>query len=128
MYEYRAKVVKVYDGDTITVDIDLGFNITMSGVKIRLLGIDTPEIRGGTETSRFEARSARNFVRERILGEYVVLRTIRDATGKFGRYLGIVEMDNGIVLNKLLVEQGLAEPYLGYDEHIAYANAIDNAK
>lgn len=119
MYEYRANVVKVYDGDTITVDIDLGFNMTMSGVKVRLLGINTPEIRGGTETSRCNARSVRNFVRERILGVYITLITVKDKTGKFGRYLGIVKMDNGIILNKLLVEKELAEPYIGYDEYIA---------
>ena len=46
MYEYKAIVKKVYDGDTITVDIDLGFGITFNDKSIRLSGIDTPEIRG----------------------------------------------------------------------------------
>ena len=46
MYEYCAKVVSVYDGDTITVDIDLGFGIVLKKQKLRLLGINTPEVRG----------------------------------------------------------------------------------
>lgn len=49
MYRYRAKVKSVYDGDTCTVDIDLGFHITLRDIKVRLYGVDTPELRGGTK-------------------------------------------------------------------------------
>lgn len=47
LYHYAAQVVSVYDGDTITVDIDLGLEVWLKGQKIRLLNIDTPEVRGG---------------------------------------------------------------------------------
>ena len=46
MYEYRATVISVYDGDTITVDIDLGFGIVLRKQKLRLYGLNTPEVRG----------------------------------------------------------------------------------
>lgn len=107
MYRYRARVISVYDGDTITVDIDLGFNLTRSKVKIRLANIDTPEIRGD---QRDEGLKARDALREKILQKDVIVETIKDKTGKYGRYLGIIWLDEENV-NQWLISEGYAEKY-----------------
>lgn len=117
MYEYKAIVTKIYDGDTITVDIDLGFGVWLKKQSIRLSGIDTPEIRGG---EREDGLIARDILREWIpLGTEILLVTEKDKTGKYGRYLGeiypndLVNMSDlfGISYNQRLLNEGLAEPY-----------------
>ena len=81
-------MVEVYDGDTITVDLDLGFGIWLRDQKIRLFGINAPEVRG---ESRERGLVVRDWVREQILGEAIQLVTIgNDKKGKYGRWLGIV--------------------------------------
>jgi micrococcal nuclease len=85
MFEYMAKVVSVYDGDTIRVDIDLGFGIKFDNQSIRLLGINTPEVRGD---EREAGLIVRDFVREQILEKNIILKTYRDSKGKYGRWLG----------------------------------------
>jgi len=107
LYTYKAKVTAVYDGDTITVDWDLGRSIWMRGEKIRLWGIDAPEVRG---EEREQGILARDALRELILGKEITLRTIKDSKGKYGRYLGIVFV-GGIQVNDWMVENGFAEVY-----------------
>ena len=82
MFEYKAIVTGVYDADTITVDIDLGFNIWSRGEKIRLFGIDAPEVRG---PERPEGLKSRDWLRERILDKEIVLKTHKAGKGKYGR-------------------------------------------
>lgn len=86
-YIYYAKVVGVYDGDTITVDLDLGFKMWVRGAKIRLYGINAPEVRGPT---RHEGLVSRDYLRELILGRPVFIMTTRDKRGKYGRMLGTI--------------------------------------
>lgn len=105
LYHYKAWVTKVYDGDTITVDIDLGFHIWMKKEKIRLYRINTPEVRG---VERPEGLKSRDWLREQILEKEVTLVTYRDRKGKYGRWLADVMLD-GICINDELVKQGLAE-------------------
>jgi micrococcal nuclease len=112
MYEYRAFITKVYDGDTVTADIDLGFGLVQRGVKLRLCGINTPEIRGGTEATKAAARSARGFLAERVLMKDVTIRTFRDKTGKYGRYLARIILDDGTDINQLMVNSGHAVSYM----------------
>ena len=83
MYEYRAFVRKVYDGDTITVDIDLGFDVVLKGQKIRLLKINAPEVRG---EQRPEGLKSRDALRERIGNKWVKVKTQQDKKGKYGRW------------------------------------------
>ena len=90
MYEYKATVTKVYDGDTITVDFDLGFGILIRKQKIRLLGVNTPEVRGAEKPEGIISRDA---LRQRILGKVVTVRTSKDKKGKYGRWLGEVFME-----------------------------------
>ena len=107
MYEYKAYVTKVYDGDTITVDIDLGFDILFKGQKIRLSRINTPEIRG---EERPEGLKSRDALREKILGKQIILRTEKDKRGKYGRWLGEIWIEEECV-NDWLLKEGLAEEY-----------------
>jgi len=107
MYEYRALVTEVYDGDTITVDIDLGLGVWKQGEKLRLYGINAPELRG---PEREDALKSRDWLREQILWKRVVVRTIKDKKGKFGRYLANVYLKetDSIFINKQIVEAGHA--------------------
>jgi|TARA_R110000851_G_scaffold112533_1_gene236688 micrococcal nuclease len=107
MYEYSAEVKKVYDGDTITVDFDLGFGIILRKQKIRLLGINTPEVRG---ESRDQGLISRDRLRERILGKTVTIKTSRDKKGKYGRWLGEVFIKDENI-NQWLLNEGLAVVY-----------------
>jgi micrococcal nuclease len=112
LYNYRANVISVYDGDTITIDIDLGLGIWSKGQKCRLSGIDTPEIRGSERT---EGLKAKNRLSGLILGKQVGITTEKDKTGKYGRWLATVWNlnDDGvwININKLLLSEGHAKVY-----------------
>ena len=107
MYEYQATVTKVYDGDTITVDFDLGFGILIRKQKIRLVGINTPEVRGPEKPQGIISRNA---LRQRILGKVVTIKTFKDKKGKYGRWLGevFVEDEN---INQWLISEGYAKEY-----------------
>ena len=107
MYEYNADVIRVYDGDTITVNIDLGFGIWMKNQTIRLYGINTPEIRG---EEREQGLISAEYLRTKILGKRIILKTVKDKKGKYGRWLGEVYLDD-INVNQELIEEGLAKPY-----------------
>jgi len=109
LYIYKAIVTSVYDGDTCTVDIDLGLHTWIRGEKIRLTRINAPEIRG---TERTEGLKSRDFLREQISGKEITIQTIKDKKGKYGRYLGEIwiKNENGkeININDLLVAKGFA--------------------
>ena len=107
MYEYNAHVTKVYDGDTITVDIDLGFGIVIRKQSIRLLNINTPEIRG---EEREQGLISKNALSEKILGNNIILKTHKDSKGKYGRWLGEIFYEN-VNMNEWLLNEGYAEPY-----------------
>lgn len=102
MYEYRAVVTSVHDGDTVTVDIDLGFGIRVLQEKIRLTGIDAPELDcdGG--------KASRTALISKVLGNTLLIRTEKDRKEKWGRYLGTLILDGGINVNDWLVECGYA--------------------
>jgi len=104
LYTYRAHVSKVYDGDTITVTIELGFNAVLKGEKLRFFGINAPEVRGD---SKLEGIKSRDWLRNRILNKDIVIRTIKDKKGKYGRYLAIIYLDD-ININDELVNKGFA--------------------
>jgi micrococcal nuclease len=110
LYQYNALVTKVYDGDTITVEIDLGFKTFVKGEKIRLSRINAPEVRG---ESREEGLKSRDYLRSLIMDKKILLETMRDKKGKYGRYLGEVfiksEDGNWININDTLVNKGFAE-------------------
>lgn len=103
-YRYRAIVVSVYDGDTITVDIDLGFHLTLK-TSVRLARINAPELSG---VERMQGIVARDYLRSVLpKGAAVLLQTYKSGTEKYGRYLADVWIDD-INLNDRLVELHLA--------------------
>lgn len=110
IYLYKAVIRSVYDGDTVRVDIDLGFSTWIYNQSLRLSGIDTPEIRGD---ERQEGLVARDYVRSKVpVGSTVIIRTEKDGKGKYGRRLAtILYGDDLIDLNEELVTEGLAERY-----------------
>lgn len=110
LYTYKATVNSIYDGDTIRVDIDLGFGIIFRDQSLRLLGIDTPEVRG---EERSQGLISKAFVEQRIpVGSVIKIATQKDRKEKFGRYLATVyygeELKN---LNEELLQNGMAKPY-----------------
>ena len=108
MYEYNAKVIRIYDADTITVETDLGFKISFTET-IRLARINAPEIRGD---ERPEGLISKQRVVDLILDKWVIIKTNKDSKGKYGRYIADVYIENGsICLNDLLVVEGLAVYY-----------------
>lgn len=112
LYHYEARLVSVYDGDTIRVDLSLGFNIWQLNKPIRLYGIDTPELRG---TERERGLIVRGIVEQRLRqADSLIIETHKDSTGKYGRLLGTVHYRVGEQwhnLNQALLAEGLAEPY-----------------
>ncbi len=97
-----------YDGDSPTIDIDLGFQHWMLNQKIRLYGVNTPELRGEEREKGLEVR---DLVRKWAPpGTDIILRTHKDKTGKFGRWLGEIFLHDQIEsINQRLVAQGLAQ-------------------
>ena len=111
---FPAFVNSVYDGDTARVSINLNFGLVLVNQPLRFYGIDTPEIRG---PEKIQGIIARDFVRRMMpVGSMVIVEILPDKsglarTGKFGRWLAIIHVD-GVNLNDLLIERGMAKPYL----------------
>ena len=81
MYEYRCKVVRVVDGDTVDVDVDLGFGVWLKKERVRLLGIDTPESRTRDKVEKQYGLAAKAFLKQ-VLGTSPILKTTKDGKGK----------------------------------------------
>ena len=124
MYEYECKIVRVIDGDSIVVDIDLGFGLWIHGESIRLFGVDCPECRSRDLEEKAAGLAAKKFV-ERFLqvGETYTLNT--HDKGKFGRYLGTISNETETV-NKALVNEHLAVVYYGQNKDDVEAAHIEN--
>lgn len=110
LYRYAATVTNIYDGDTITVDLDLGLNIHHQDRTVRLWGINTPEVRG---PQRPQGLTARDWLRNLITDTDIILRTHKDSTGRYGRLLAEIfhQDDDGqwVNINQALVDSGHAE-------------------
>ena len=120
MYEYRAKIIKVIDGDTVDVDIDLGFGVVLTDERVRMMGIDTPESRTRDKVEKKFGLASKARLKE-ILGKQAILQTQinrngEDKKGKFGRILGDFQVDmdgEDKLATQVLVEEGHAVPYFG---------------
>jgi len=110
MYKYKCKVLKVVDGDTVDVDIDLGFGIWLKNERVRLKGIDTPESRTRDLVEKKFGLAAKTRLKQMIgKGEKVILKTYadkdgQDMKGKFGRILGDFTYKQTTVVNQLIAE------------------------
>tara|TARA_R100000697_G_scaffold9616_1_gene15289 strand:+ start:822 stop:1232 length:411 start_codon:yes stop_codon:yes gene_type:complete len=131
MYEYNCKILKVVDGDTVDVDIDLGFGIWIKNERVRLYGIDAPESRTRDKEEKKYGLAAKQFVLDNLpIGSSQVLRTLKDDVGKFGRVLGVFVI-NGKRLDELMIENHHAVVYYGQskeeikEQHLKNREHID---
>jgi len=129
MYEYNCKIVRVVDGDTVDVDIDLGFAVWLKKQRIRLFGVDTPESRTRDAVEKKFGIMAKNFVKGRLpVGSMQVLKTrMDDSRGKFGRILGEFVMED-TTLNQLLIVTNNGVPYFGQSKAEIEAAHLENRK
>lgn len=115
--EYDITIVKVVDGDTVDVDIDLGFNIVLRDERVRIIGIDTPESRTSDSIEKLFGLAAKKRVHELLKdgGKLVTTENKKgeDMRGKFGRVLGDFRTPNGRMLTEILIEEGHCVPYFG---------------
>lgn len=113
MYEYRCKVTRVVDGDTVDVDIDLGFGVWLHKERVRIYGIDTPESRTRDLEEKKYGLAAKEFVKTFVKGTPIILRTEKyDAKGKFGRILGDIIV-NKVSMSDTMIKEHHAVPYYG---------------
>ena len=116
MYEYRVKkVLKIVDGDTIDVDLDLGFDISFTQ-RVRLAGIDTPESRTTDKYEKTLGLEVKDKLKKAIdAATTVVIRTEKpDSTEKYGLILGWIFLDgNPVSINQTLIDEGFAWSYMG---------------
>ena len=122
MYEYRAHIIKIVDGDTVDVDIDLGFGIVLSNERVRINGIDTPESRTRNKQEKKFGLAAKARLKS-LLGKTCTLKTQinkngEDMKGKFGRILGDFDVydaatDSWRPVTAVLIDEGHAVAYHG---------------
>ena len=116
MYEYKVEVKRIIDGDTVDVDIDLGFGVWLRNERVRIMGIDTPESRTSDKVEKVFGLAAKNRLKE-LLGKTAILQTQvskdgEDLKGKFGRILGDFVVGNSTV-TKIMIDEGYCVPYFG---------------
>jgi micrococcal nuclease len=116
MYEYRVKkLINVVDGDTIDVDIDLGFDISLTK-RVRMAGIDTPESRTSDKMEKALGLEAKEYLKKHIKdAKDIVIKTeLPDSSEKYGRILGWVYADGATKsVNEVMIEDGYAWGYMG---------------
>lgn len=116
MFEYRVKqITKIVDGDTIDVDIDLGFNISYSQ-RLRLAGIDTPESRTSDKFEKTLGIESKEYLKYKFKdAKDIVVKTEKpDSSEKYGRILGWIYLDgNTKSVNEQMIEDGYAWGYMG---------------
>ena len=114
LYHYRAKVLRVVDGDTVDVMLELGFNVSLKE-RVRLYGINAPESRTRDKLEKVKGLAAKDFVvkwTEDRADEIVIVTRI-DKRGKYGRVLGTIMTESGENLNELMIKEGHAVEYFG---------------
>ena len=140
VFEYNCKIVKVVDGDTADVDIDLGFGVWLKKQRIRFYGIDTPESRTRDLEEKKYGLMAKDIVLHYLpIGSKQTLRTRQDGKGKYGRILGefIIhdgKTDSQMTINNWMIREHYAVAYFGQskadieDEHIVNRSLVESDK
>jgi micrococcal nuclease len=123
MYTYKASVVKVVDGDTIIIDIDLGFNVWLRNQSVRLNGVDAPEKRTRNPIEKKAGLLASKFLSENLkTGEIISVVTYKaNSSEKYGRILADIVNSKGENLNNLLIEKRYAVKYIGQNKEMIKA-------
>ena len=131
MYEYKALIKRIIDGDTVDIDIDLGFGVWLRDERVRIMGIDTPESRTSDTTEKQFGLAAKARLKELIPeGSMQVLKTEvnkngEDMKGKFGRILGDFLIEKKKV-TEILVGEGHAVKYQGQSKDDVYTAHLLN--
>ena len=131
MYEYRCKILRVVDGDTVDVDIDLGFGVWMHKERVRMMGIDTPESRTRDSVEKQFGLASKDKLKSLLpIGSMQILKTEidksgEDAKGKFGRILGDFLIE-GKRASEMLIEEGFAVAYHGQSKDDIEAMHLSN--
>ena len=129
MYEYRCKVVRIIDGDTVDVDIDLGFGVWLHKERVRLYGIDTPESRTRDLEEKKYGLAAKDFLTGMLDDDQIILKTHKDKTGKFGRILGELWRTSNYTdksINTYMIEKHHAVVYSGQSKEDIEKEHIKN--
>ena len=137
MYEYKCKIVKVIDGDTVDVDIDLGFGVWLNDERVRIMGIDTPESRTRDKEEKKFGLAAKERLKS-LLAHTAVLRTQvnkdgEDMKGKFGRILGDFACwdavnDRMTTATQIMIQEGHAVEYHGQSKDDIQEAHMNNRK
>ena len=131
MYEYKCKIRKVVDGDTVDIDIDLGFGVWLNDERVRIIGIDTPESRTSDPIEKKFGLAAKERV-QHLLGEDATLISKvkgdgnEEMRGKFGRVLGDFRTSQGDLLTSKLMKEGHAVAYSGGNKENIQVKHLEN--
>ena len=130
MYEYRVDVLHIVDGDTVDVDIDLGFGVWLKDERVRIMGIDTPESRTIDKVEKKFGLAAKARLKS-LLGKQAILKTQvnksgEDMKGKFGRILGDFVAEDGRMVTEVMIAEGHCVPYFGGSKEDVQAQHMKN--
>ena len=130
MYEYKVNILKVVDGDTVDVDIDLGFGVWLRNERVRLAGIDAPESRTSDAVEKVFGQAAKDRVNSLLGAEAILISQISKSgdniKGKFGRIIGNFKTINGENVADVLMSEGHAVAYSGGDKDKVQAQHLKN--
>jgi micrococcal nuclease len=121
MYIYRCKINKVVDGDTVEIDLDLGFNMMLINQKVRMSGIDTPESRTSNSEEKARGMLSKKKLSEKLpVGSWQKIQTMKSDSNddKFGRILGVFIMEDGMSLNQWMIDNNYAVLYQGENKEL----------
>ena len=130
MYEYKVNILKVVDGDTVDVDIDLGFGSWLRNERVRIVGIDCPESRTSDRIEKVFGEAAKQRLTSLLSSEAILISQVskmgENMKGKFGRILGDFRTINDQVVSTTLMEEGHAVAYNGGDKEAVQAQHLKN--
>ena len=131
MYEYKCKIRKVVDGDTVDIDIDLGFGVWLNDERVRIMGIDTPESRTSDPIEKIFGMAAKERVQHLLSNESVLISKVKgdgneEMRGKFGRILGDFTLNDGDTLTSKLMAEGHAVAYNGGNKEKIQPKHVEN--
>lgn len=121
MYIYRCRINKVVDGDTVEIDLDLGFNVVLANQRVRMAGVDTPESRTANSEEKERGILSKKKLAEKLpVGSWQKIQTLKaDANDdKFGRILGVFIMEDGASLNQWMIDNNYAVLYQGENKEL----------
>jgi len=131
MYQYKCKIIKVLDGDTVDIDLDLGFKIILANQRVRMAGVDTPESRTSIAEEKVRGQLSKKKLSEKLpAGSWQIIETQKSDSNddKFGRILGVFILEDGTRVNDWLIQNNYAVPYKGENKELTQAEHQANKK